>query len=151
MASDSPSPFANRHGSDIWIYELAHDRLTPLTTGGNNGFPVWSPDGTRIAFASGRFGHHNMFVQAADGSGPTERLVTSDTVQRPSVVVARWTDAELHEGRPDAGYLDAFLRAAADDAPDDPVAGLPDAPPESRRMADGWRTRRRNLVSSKST
>ena len=70
-------------GNDIWIYELAHGRLTPLTTGGTNGFPVWSPDGTRIAFASGRFGPHNMFVLAADGSGPTERLVTSDKVQRP--------------------------------------------------------------------
>ena len=71
-------------GFDIWIYELAQGRLTPLTTEETDGFPVWSPDGTRIAFASGRFGPHNMFVQAADGSGPAERLVTSDKVQRPS-------------------------------------------------------------------
>jgi serine/threonine-protein kinase len=73
-----------RSGYDIWIYELEQSRLTPLTTGGQDGFPVWSPDGTRIAFASGRFGHPNMFVQAADGSSPAERLVTSDKVQRPS-------------------------------------------------------------------
>ena len=41
------------------------------------------------------------------------------------LMVARWTDAELHPGRSDAGSLDAVLRAAADDAPDGPVAGLP--------------------------
>ena len=70
-------------GPDIWIYELTHDRLTRLTSEGNNLFPVWSPDGKHIAFASGRFGPHNMFVQAADGSGPTERLLTSNKVQRP--------------------------------------------------------------------
>jgi Tol biopolymer transport system component len=69
--------------ADVWIYELAHDRLTRLTSGGDNTFPVWSPDGTRIAFASGRFGPHNMFVQAADGGSPIERLLTSDKVQRP--------------------------------------------------------------------
>jgi hypothetical protein len=70
-------------GPDIWIYELTHDRLTRLTSEGSNSFPVWSPDGTRIAFASGRFGPDNMFVMAADGSSPAERLMTSDKVQRP--------------------------------------------------------------------
>ena len=140
-------------GLEIWIHELAHGRLTPLTTGGLDGWPVWSPDGTRIAFASGRFGPHNLFVRAADGSGPTERLVTSDKAQRPSVLVARWTDAELRlSGGPDAGYLDAFPRGPPDDASDSvQLPGYQLELAASRRMVDGWRTHRRNLVSSKST
>ena len=31
-------------------------------------FPTWSPDGTRIAFVSGRDGHPEVFVMNADGT-----------------------------------------------------------------------------------
>ena len=33
--------------------------------------PAWSPDGTRIAFASVRFGNYEILVMNADGSGVT--------------------------------------------------------------------------------
>ena len=39
--------------------------------------PDWSPDGTRIAFASKRDGHSHVFVMLADGSG-TKRLTSTD-------------------------------------------------------------------------
>ena len=63
-------------GSDIWIYELTRDRLTRLTSEGDNQAPVWSPDGTRIAFASSRFGPTNILVRSANGIGPTQRLAS---------------------------------------------------------------------------
>ena len=36
--------------SDIWVYEWARDALARVTAGGG-GWPVWTPDGRRIAFA----------------------------------------------------------------------------------------------------
>ena len=127
-------------GSDIWIYELAHGRLTPLTTGGNDGAPVWSPDGTRIAFASWRFGPHNLFVRAADGSGPTERLVTSDKVQRPSAWSPDGRMLSFTQDDPMPDIWTLSLESPPDAAPTRSVAGLPDESPASRRMVDGWRT-----------
>ena len=36
----------------------------------NDGFPSWSPDGTRIAFVSDRDGPNEVYVMGADGSNP---------------------------------------------------------------------------------
>ena len=61
---------------DIWLWNFARETLTRLTFDpGFDRFPVWSPDGRRIAFSSVRDGSQgNLFWQAADGSGPVERL-----------------------------------------------------------------------------
>ena len=42
---------------------------------------AWTPDGTRIAFASNKEGPLNLFWQLADGSGGVVRLTTSDYAQ----------------------------------------------------------------------
>src|SRR5262245_9805706 len=49
-------------------------------------FPVWTPDGQRIVFASLRTGAFNLFAQAADGTGTVERLTTSANTQSPAFV-----------------------------------------------------------------
>jgi serine/threonine protein kinase/WD40 repeat protein len=59
----------------IGVYELAGTTaLRRVTFGGNSQFPVWSPDGKRVAFQSGRDGDLAVFSQAADGTGAPERL-----------------------------------------------------------------------------
>jgi eukaryotic-like serine/threonine-protein kinase len=45
-----------------------------LTFGGRNRFPIWSPDGQRVAFQSDREGDLGIFSQRVDGNGPVERL-----------------------------------------------------------------------------
>lgn len=73
---------ANRDGSmlaveiddeaedNISILELnGASALRRLTFGGNNRFPVWSPDGQRIAFQSDREGDRAIFAQRTDGTG----------------------------------------------------------------------------------
>ena len=52
--------------------------LRRLTFGGQNRFPIWSPDGQRIAFQSDREGDLGIFMQRADGNGPAERLTTAE-------------------------------------------------------------------------
>jgi Tol biopolymer transport system component len=41
---------------------------------GRNRYPIWSPDGTRVAFQSDRGGEQAIYVQRVDGTGRVERL-----------------------------------------------------------------------------
>jgi Tol biopolymer transport system component len=64
--------------AEVWIYDLsATSAMRRLTFGGRNRFPVWSPDGRRIAFQSDRDGTGSIYAQDADGGGSAERLTTA--------------------------------------------------------------------------
>ena len=64
---------------DVWVSELARGTLTRITTDeGFDGNPLWSPDGSRVAFASNRNGRPEVFWKSADGSGTAELLLTMD-------------------------------------------------------------------------
>jgi eukaryotic-like serine/threonine-protein kinase len=69
----------------IGLYELSGaSSIRRLTYGGNNRVPVWSADGTRVAFQSDREGDRAVFWQPVDG-GPAERLTRPEpgTVHTP--------------------------------------------------------------------
>jgi Tol biopolymer transport system component len=44
----------------------------------NEVFPIWSPDGGRIAFSSNRSGQVNIYQKLSNGSGNEEQIVVSD-------------------------------------------------------------------------
>ena len=72
--------------SDILIYDWSRDKLTPLTTEVSpNGNPVWSPDGSRIAFSSSQGDKRtpNLYWQRLDGRGGVQRLTESSNEQQP--------------------------------------------------------------------
>jgi serine/threonine protein kinase len=63
----------------IWIYDLkGNGPPRKLTVGGQNFFPVWTPDSLSITFQSDRDGTQGLFQQRADGVGPAERLTKAD-------------------------------------------------------------------------
>jgi eukaryotic-like serine/threonine-protein kinase len=60
---------------DIWIWDLVHKNLAKLTSdSSDNMFPIWTPDGRRIVFASPRDGHFSVYWKSADGVGEVEKL-----------------------------------------------------------------------------
>ena len=63
----------------VSIQDLAGtSSMRRLTFGGQNRFPIWSPDGQRIAFQSDREGDVAIFSQRADGNGAAERLTRAE-------------------------------------------------------------------------
>jgi Tol biopolymer transport system component len=73
--------------NDIGVYEWAADTFTRLTFDpSNDQKPVWSPDGSRVAFASARADKLtlNLYWQRADGTGVAHRLTESTQRQQPN-------------------------------------------------------------------
>jgi eukaryotic-like serine/threonine-protein kinase len=65
--------------AQVLIYGLAGtSAIRRLTFGGNNRFPIWTPDGKRVTFQSDREGDAGVFWQDADGSGAAQRLTRSE-------------------------------------------------------------------------
>ena len=63
---------------DIWIIDIARDLRTRLTFDpGSDAWPVWSPDGTRLAFAGQRSGKISLRQQSINGTAADELLLES--------------------------------------------------------------------------
>ncbi len=63
---------------DIWILDLERGTRTRLTVEGRNYWPLWTPDDSRISFASTRSRSIDIYWKSADGSGETEPLLIRD-------------------------------------------------------------------------
>ena len=63
--------------SDIWIYDLRDGTQQRVTFEGWNRFPVWTPDGARVAFSSDRAGKENIYWTSVDAGGAAELLLDS--------------------------------------------------------------------------
>jgi len=66
------------NATDIWIYDIARNTFTRLTTEGANVRPEWTSDGRYVIFISTRAGKSGIWRQPADGSGPAELLYQPD-------------------------------------------------------------------------
>ena len=81
IAVDGPDLQGNR---DIWLIDLLTGSPTRFTFDPSTElFPVWSPDGSRIVFASDREGPRHLYVKNANGAGKEELLLKSDTNKIP--------------------------------------------------------------------
>jgi hypothetical protein len=96
-------------GEDIWVWDVAQRSPTRMTfDAAGNVYPIWTPDGQRVIWASGRAGSPNVYMQAADGTGTAERLTVSPNFQRPMSISPDGKRVVLSEdGR--SGDLDLTL------------------------------------------
>jgi serine/threonine protein kinase/Tol biopolymer transport system component len=70
---------------DIWLVELASGKPTRFTFDpGQDLFPVWSPDGSRIVFTSDQDGPRHLYQKAATGAGKEELLLKTDLNKFPT-------------------------------------------------------------------
>ncbi|MGE5232693.1 MAG: protein kinase domain-containing protein [Acidobacteriota bacterium] len=64
-------------GMNIWVGDARRQVISRLSADAVDAyFPVWSPDGRRIAFESEPEGSESIYVQEADGSRPAELLLS---------------------------------------------------------------------------
>ena len=69
--------------TDLWL--LDGDRASRFTfDAATEVRPTWSPDGTRIAFASNRTGVFDLYQKLTSGAGVEERVLASDQAKTPS-------------------------------------------------------------------
>ena len=68
---------------DVYVMRADGGEQTRLTR--DSGFmPVWSPDGTKIAFSSVRDYNEEIYVMNADGSGQTRLTHSLERDYRPA-------------------------------------------------------------------
>jgi serine/threonine-protein kinase len=92
--------------SDIWIWELARQTLTRLTTDPSpDRFPVWTTDGRDILFTSERDGFPNVYRQSADGTTPAERLTSGPNTQAPMSATPDGRFLIVRESAPTANLM----------------------------------------------
>ena len=73
--------------SQIYVSAIDGSGIVPLTAEtsatGDANYPVWSPDGSKIAYIGVQDGLEQVFVMNADGSGKTQ--LTTDAVNHDQV------------------------------------------------------------------
>src|SRR5262245_7203715 len=91
--------------SGILMWDFAERVLTQLTFDPGTYFgPVWSPDGSRIAFGYPRDGGvTNVYWQATDGTGAAERLIESARPQHPWTFTSDGKSLIIRDSTPETG------------------------------------------------
>src|SRR5262245_21573823 len=77
-------PDSQSGARDIWLLDVARGTPTRLSFDPADDFlPIWSPDGSRIAFVSDRDGPGNLFQKSASGAGNDELLLKTNERKWP--------------------------------------------------------------------
>jgi Tol biopolymer transport system component len=73
-------------GFDLWLHDLVRGTDSRFTSNARaqNLFPVWSPDGSHIAFSSSREGLPNLYQKSTGGVAPAEILDRATRPTRPT-------------------------------------------------------------------
>ena len=71
---------------NIWLLDLSRSGASARFTFGSlvDAYPVWSPDGRRIAFSSNRDGAYNLYQKPANGATDEEVLLKSGEDKIPT-------------------------------------------------------------------
>ncbi len=70
---------------DVWIYDLQRDGSKRMTFDpAIDAMPVWSPDGSRLAFSSSRQNFFNLYLKGADGAQEEKPIQHVNADEYPS-------------------------------------------------------------------
>src|SRR5262249_2334569 len=70
---------------DVWLLELSRGVMSRFTFDPSFDYlPVWSPDSTRIVFATNRNGPLDLYMKALNGTGVDEALLRSEVRKLPT-------------------------------------------------------------------
>lgn len=79
-----PRPERPQAPGDLWLHELARGVDSRFTFhASRNRYPVWSPDGRRVAFASDRKGRLDLYLKDASGAGQDQLLLQNENPKSP--------------------------------------------------------------------
>jgi eukaryotic-like serine/threonine-protein kinase len=71
-------------GNDVWLVDLARGVFTKFTFNpAHDGYPVWSPDGSRLVFLSNRDGRSDLYEKDTGGNADEKPLLNTDASERP--------------------------------------------------------------------
>jgi len=68
---------------DVWVFDMARETEDRATYEGQNAFPIWSPDGSRMAFRSDRSGPLRIYL-SKDWASRDVTPITSGPLDVPS-------------------------------------------------------------------
>ncbi len=111
QVSPDGASIAFTYRGQIWIVPSEGGDASPLTERQfRSTAPVWSPDGSHIAFASDRFNVSDVFVMPVDG-GEITRLTHHSAPETPLAFSADGEEVffgAARQGTPEADYLDGL-------------------------------------------
>jgi serine/threonine-protein kinase len=93
--------------TQVWVRDLLRETFTRLTFEGSNWWPVWSPDGSRVAFPTRKDQETDVNVAwiAADGSGAPEQLTDGELNEQPTSWTPSGQTLIYHRNdHPDSGW-----------------------------------------------
>ena len=121
---------------DVWVFDIDRGTTTRLTYDAMNGFPVWAPDGRRIAFTSNRAGGFDLYWKLADGSVEAELLHRSGNPLFPDSFSSDGLTLAYTEDSPETASDLWALQVRGDSTP---VVQLPFTESSGAfSPADGW-------------
>jgi len=69
---------------DVWVFDIARRTQTRLTFApGFDGYPIWSPDDSRVIFSSDRKNPGDLYEKSSAGTGEERPVLASDALKAP--------------------------------------------------------------------
>jgi serine/threonine protein kinase len=126
LSPDNKLLAVHRHeeptGGDIWLLDQERSTFTRLTFTGHNLSPIWSRNGSLVAFSSDRDGGMNIYQKSSTGAGNDEVVLKSGTFKFPEDWAPDGQSILFGEGR--AGGVDIYrLPLSAERKPESVVTG----------------------------
>jgi serine/threonine-protein kinase len=135
-AADEVQPYAESSTFDIWVYDLGRSTLTKVTFGADDSNPRWSPDGTRLGYASSKSGQEEIYVKRGLAPGEDQMVTHNAEAKR----LDDWTrdgQALIFEQRNLDTGTDLYLVPLRGDGKPQPLVKAPLDQQDARLSPDG--------------